>query len=123
MRGLCRVGPSPRARQQGRFDRDFPFAYAVPQFDEATLAKARQFWRDHGVPAHPDTTIVCFVGTINYQFDLETVIRAARRLGTSADIQFVLAGAGLNLDRSQKLAADCPNVLLPGLVNAPKSRP
>jgi glycosyltransferase involved in cell wall biosynthesis len=107
-------------RQRTRFDRDFPFAYAVPDFDEATLAEARQFWQGHGVPARPNTFVVCFLGAVSHQFDLATVILAARRLAPQHDIQFVLAGAGVRTDAYRELAADCPNVVVPGWVTEPQ---
>jgi glycosyltransferase involved in cell wall biosynthesis len=108
-------------RQRTKYDRDFPYGYAVPKIDEAAIAEARTLWQERGVPARPDTTVVCFIGLINYQFELETVIRAARRL-LSHNVQFVLCGTGVRLEDYQKMAADCPNVVFPGWVNAPEIR-
>ncbi len=118
--GFVEWGLRRAQRQPTRFDRDFPFAYAVADFDEATMTEAKRFWQGHGVPARPTTFVVCFAGAISHQFDLETVLRAARRLGPAHDVQFVLAGAGVRTDAYRKLAADCPNVVLPGWVTEPQ---
>ena len=108
-----------RRRRTG-YDRDFPFGYVVQQLSETEMADAERFWRDKGVPAGPDATIVCFMGVLNHQFDIETVIRAARELQDSCNVQFVICGAGVQLDTFREMAADCPNVIFPGWVDAPE---
>jgi glycosyltransferase involved in cell wall biosynthesis len=53
---------------------------------------------------------------------MQTVIGAAKRLGPSSGVQFVLCGRGLRLDAYRKMAADCPHVVFPGWVNGPEIR-
>ena len=109
-------------RPRTKYDRDFPYGYTLEDDDPAAAAAARRFWRGQGVPARPDVAVVCFIGLLNDQFDLDTVIRAARRLGASQGVQFVLCGTGVRLEAYRKAAADCPHVVFPGWVNAPEIR-
>lgn len=59
---------------------------------------------------------VCFFGTIGRQFDLETVIRAAKLL-QDAGVTFVLCGTGERLEHLRRSARTMKNVLLPGHIN------
>lgn len=109
-------------RRRTPYDRDFPFGYAVEAIDPAAAAEAGRFWQRQGVPAQPGADIVCFIGLLNAQFDVDAVIRAARLLGPASGVQFVLCGTGVRLDTYRKAAADCPHVVFPGWVNAPEIR-
>ena len=107
-------------RQRTRFDRDFPYGYAVHQPDPQTTARATRFWKEHALCQRPQVPVVCFFGQIGHQFDVQTVVEAARRLQGKREVQFVLCGAGVRLQACRKMAANCRNVLFPGWVNAPE---
>lgn len=85
------------------------------------LADAEAMWDASGVKRSQGFRIACFFGTFNPKYlDLETVIRACadedvRRAG----IACVLCGDGDGHAACRALAADAPNVILPGWVNAP----
>jgi glycosyltransferase involved in cell wall biosynthesis len=62
---------------------------------------------------------ICFFGALGRQIDLETVIDASKMLEAKGlSHQFVLAGAGDNMQNLQKLAIDVKSVLLTGFVDA-----
>lgn len=108
--GVRRAG-----RTRRPLDRAFPLAYrSEPPAPEA-LERARRTWDDAGVTAATPT--LCFFGTLGRQFDIPTVLDAARRLA-GRDVRFVLCGAGDRLEDYRRLAADLPNVMLPGWVDA-----
>ncbi len=112
--GLRRGG-----RTRSPLDRSFPMGYvSTPPAAEA-IRKAEQYWDNLGVPANPSGFLVCFFGTFGRQLDLETVLRAARRLQSlGKPIRFVLCGSGDRLDYFRRAAADLKNVMLPGWVDA-----
>ncbi len=97
-------------------DGNFPLGYDdnAPSFH--SLAHSEQFWDQHGVKRDPGVLRVCFFGTLGRQFEIATVILAARRL-LGAPVQFVLCGAGDRLAHFKRIAVDCPNVVFPGWVN------
>ena len=104
-------------RERTALDRDFPFAYAEPKFPEADLSHSVGRWASMDVTK--DKFVVCFFGALGRQFDLDTVIGAARILsGQERGFLFVLCGAGDRLDYYKRLAAGCPNVLFPGWIGA-----
>jgi len=108
-------------RRRTPLDRHFPHAYGPFVPDETTAALAEEFWHEHQLSNDPETAIVCFIGQIGHQFDLATVIEAARRLRGRRRVQFVLCGVGMRLEDCRRLAADCGHdVLLPGWVDAPQ---
>jgi glycosyltransferase involved in cell wall biosynthesis len=84
---------------------------------------AAQFWRTAGVFNEEPQFIACFFGAISRHYEIDTVLQAARRLEQSGRrIKFVLCGDGPELSRWRRKAADCPNVVLPGWVDAVKIR-
>jgi glycosyltransferase involved in cell wall biosynthesis len=104
-------------RPPSMLDGDFPIGYAQTMPPPHEKEAAEDFWRARGVD--PTTFIVCFFGTLGRQFDLETVIAAARKLqGKGRPFRFVLCGHGDHAARYQRLASDCENVLFPGWMNA-----
>ena len=109
-----RLAGAPR----GATDRAFPLAYRDRSPKEHEREAAVAFWRDHGVA--PDGKLTaCFFGTLGRQFELGTVLNAARRLNElRVPVRFVLCGAGPELESCQRRAAELPNVVVPGWVNA-----
>jgi len=107
-------------RRQTQYDKAFPFGYVSQNYDDELTARAAGFWDRLGVTERQATPVVCFFGTIGHQFDLGTVLRAARSISQRHDVKFVLCGAGDRLEHYRKRAKDCPNVLFPGWVDAPQ---
>ena len=107
-------------RQRSQYDRYFPFGYVAYDPAEDTMRKAAQFWKNHGVVERPGAHIVCFFGTVGHNFDIDTVIQAARKMQDREDVQFVICGRGDRLDRFRWEAKDCKNVVFPGWVNVPE---
>jgi len=105
-------------RRRGPLDRHFPFGYQVEPPTPQQQQQARQFWQEHGLGHEADGHVVCFFGLVGHQFDLETVIEAARSLGAERGIRFAICGPGARLEHYRGLAADCPHVVFPGWVNA-----
>ncbi len=104
-----------RARSDA--DRDFPLAYDGRGTAAAATESVRERWRPR--LAGNGAFTACFFGTFGRQFDIETVLGAARRLsGGPRRFQFVLCGNGDRLPQYRDLAAGCGNVLLPGWVGA-----
>lgn len=124
------LGTSPRLvewglRLSGRpatsLDRDYPLAYvSTPPLPEDN-ERAFQFWKERGVVQEGKQFTVCFFGTMAGQFDLETVIDAARILEQrQVEMRFVLCGAGPSRDRLMQRAAGLKSVLFPGWIGAPE---
>lgn len=109
-------------RPRHRWDRDFPFGYSQLAPDDVSIAQATHFWSKFGIKEkREDCFVACFFGTIGRQFELDTVIEAARKLSKGGRrFKFVLCGAGGALDDYKKLAGDCESVIFPGWVGAPE---
>lgn len=106
-------------RSRTGVDRDFPFGYVEQKPTDDEIVNAENFWKEHGIGSDPHEFIVCFFGTIGHQFDLDTVIEAARRLdGTSRPFRFVLCGTGDRLSDYQSMASGLTNVVFPGWVGS-----
>jgi glycosyltransferase involved in cell wall biosynthesis len=106
-------------RPRGELDAAFPMAYSDQAPEAGKIAAAEAFWDAKGIVRSGGKFIVCFFGTLGRQFDLETVIDAARRL-QQENIVFVLCGTGDKLEHYKALAAGCGNILFPGWVGTPE---
>jgi glycosyltransferase involved in cell wall biosynthesis len=107
--GLKRGG-----RRRSPWDRAFAMGYLSAPPAAEKIAAAEKFWDRQGVVADPERPLACFFGTLGRQFDLESVLRAAR----GSRFRFVLCGTGDRFEHYRALAAGLPNVLLPGWVDA-----
>jgi glycosyltransferase involved in cell wall biosynthesis len=120
--GFVNWGVRYAQRPPGRWDRDFPFGYSQQAPNTALIEQAKLFWATFGLDGkREDCCVVCFFGTISRQFELDTVIEAARRLEKGGrKFKFVLCGAGDAVEGYKKLAGDCESVIFPGWVGAPE---
>jgi glycosyltransferase involved in cell wall biosynthesis len=105
-------------RQKSPLDRSFPFGYSRLTLSADDEVEAMHYWHTHGVAVDPGLPIVCFFGSLNHQFDLDTVLEAARRIQVVRPVQFVLCGEGEKAATYRQLAGQLDNVILPGWVNA-----
>ncbi len=133
VRSICRqataiIGITPKIVQWGLdyagrtatcWDRDFPLAYSgVRPIDEA-LQSAEKFWKEYGISGSDDKFTASFFGTIGRQFDIETVIKAAKIMEEQEyNIRIVLCGTGDNFEKYKQLAGDCKSLIFPGWVGA-----
>lgn len=93
----------------------FAMAYVERPPAPAALALARARWREMGV-AETDLNFV-FFGTIGRQFDLSTVIAAAREI-SDRRVRFVICGIGDRLDTYRAQAAGCDKIIFPGWIDS-----
>jgi glycosyltransferase involved in cell wall biosynthesis len=106
-------------RPRTNLDCDFPFGYVERKPNGEEIGLANNYWKELGIGSDPHEFVVCFFGTIGRQFDLDTVIEAARRLnGGVRPIRFVLCGTGDRLLHYKSQADGLSNVLFPGWVGA-----
>ncbi|HYH79436.1 MAG TPA: glycosyltransferase family 4 protein [Longimicrobium sp.] len=109
-------------RARGELDFFVPLGYSGRPVEPRKLEEALTWCKDKGV--RDDAFVICFFGKIGHFFDLETVIEAARRLGTDLPkerpVQFVLGGDGSELERFKVLGKGIPSVLFLGWLDAPK---
>lgn len=106
-------------RTKGKNDVVAPFGYEDNAgVDAERLEASRRWWIEQGV--REDAFVCCFFGTIGRFFQLDTVVEAARRLEKQGNFQFVLCGAGSDLERLKASAKDVPSILFPGWVDAPR---
>jgi glycosyltransferase involved in cell wall biosynthesis len=103
-------------RKRTALDRDFPLAYPDVKPPEADVSRAVNRWSSVG--ASNEKFVACYFGGMTRHLDMETVIAAARMLVHDRRFLFILCGTGDRLDYYKRLAADCPNVLLPGWIGA-----
>lgn len=102
-------------RTRKNADRDFPLGYSRDEPDTQKIIQAEAFWGRYELSRND--FIICFFGTISRQFELETVIRAARTFeGEKQRIHFVICGSGDSLEYYKNMAQGCRNVIFPGWV-------
>ena len=109
--GLAKGG-----RRRSGMDCSFPFGYDASGADSTGKPAAVEFWRQHGVSK--EDWNICFFGTLGRQFDLATVIGAARQLMEQyPQVRFIMCGEGDLKERFVDMSRDVPTVLYPGWVD------
>lgn len=102
-------------RSKGPRDRVFHMGYRKQDVSSEEKQAIEDNWLQKGV--RKDAFICCFFGTIGSQFDLTTVIHAARYFERRGDDkQFIICGDGENLEYYKDKAADLSSVIFPGWV-------
>jgi glycosyltransferase involved in cell wall biosynthesis len=102
-------------RKQNKFDSVFPLAYEKPSTSQPDK-EAQTFWEGMNIFKNDKQFIICYFGKIGYQFDLKTVIEAAK-ICRSENIKFIFCGSGDNLAFYKNLSRDLNNVIFTGQVN------
>lgn len=104
-------------RDQGEYDRYFPFGYVTELDQHDDLDKAMSFWKGYGIEPDPSRFMACFFGTIGSQFDIETVIDAGLQLEREGrNVKFVLCGVGERLIKLKERAGNSSAIIFPGWV-------
>jgi len=104
-------------RQRTESDRVFPQAYSACRPDDTSVSRADGFWQSLKISDDGRQFVACWFGSVGYQSEIETAIRAAELLKRRVpEARLVLCGAGDRLDHYRRLAAGGDNVLLPGWV-------
>ena len=106
-------------RQRSSLDRSFPMGYISMPPPKEKILEAEKFWDGKGVNAHDGNLIACFFGTLGRQFDLETIIMAAKRLNEQKmPIRFIICGNGDRFWYYKQKASNISNIIFPGWVDA-----
>lgn len=114
--GFVRWGIRNTGRHATPLDRAFAMGYSSTPPDAAARATAGERWSRLGLG--DGLLNVCYFGTMARQFELDTVILAARRLEEErCAIRFILCGDGESRGKYEKLAAGLRSVVFPGWIN------
>ncbi len=106
-------------RGRSPWDKAFPMGYVSRLPEETQITEAERFWDGVGISRDKKDFIICFIGTIGRQFDLDSVISAGRKIINSGSrMRFVLCGTGDRLEYFRTSAADLSSILFPGWVDA-----
>ena len=99
-----------------------PMGYSDVIPDAGDVINADQFWEKQGVVK--TNFNICFFGALGKQFDMKTVIEAAKRMQNRNDrndrIKFIICGDGESLALYKEQASDLSNVLFTGRVDKVK---
>ncbi|MFH1931664.1 MAG: glycosyltransferase family 4 protein [Pseudomonadota bacterium] len=119
--GYVEWGLQYAGRNRTHFDKDFPMGYSEESPTQEKIKDARSFWQEYDISSNNNDFVVCLFSSMVRQFELETVIDAARRLEkTGRRFRFVFCGRGDALEYFKKVAEGCDTVLFPGWINKPE---
>jgi len=100
-------------------DRHFFMGYVESPPSTSQQDAARNFWAEQGIRGKAGEFVACWFGMMGRHSELDTVIAATKQVaGTFPQLRVVLCGDGPHRDRLRQLADGCPNVIMPGWVNA-----
>jgi glycosyltransferase involved in cell wall biosynthesis len=93
----------------------FPMGYSEITPKPEEIESASRKWHSLGILK--ENFNVCFFGTFGKQFDILTVIDAAKKSTNNPRIQFILCGDGENISIYKSKAGVLANMLFPGWIN------
>lgn len=102
-------------REQRKSDIVFPLSCCQINIDdkEKDMVNAYQYWEKYGLSIHnKDNLIISFIGNFGKRFEMGTVMKAAKKMGSR--FKFVLGGLGEQHETCKKMAKGLDNVILPG---------
>jgi len=116
-------GLSKAGRSRGPWDRAFPLAYLENRYTDSERRAAEGFW--HELLGTRDEThlTLCFFGNMAMQrARIDVMIRAMRILAPNVRrrTRLILCGSGEDFEAVRAMAADIPEVILPGWVTGPQ---
>jgi glycosyltransferase involved in cell wall biosynthesis len=116
---FLKMGLEKASRNVNGYDAVFPLAYLKNQFTSEDFENALKFWKQMGVVKDEKLLTICFFGTLGYQFDLVTVLEAAKVLdNVNASVRFILCGSGDKLESYKQNSSELNNVIFPGYIGA-----
>ena len=108
-------------RQRGPADAVMPIGYKRRRYSASQCQQAISFWRQLGISPGDGVFNACYFGGLGRQSALGSLIDACRVLHhQKAQVRVIVCGRGDFLQRYRKMAADLPNILFPGWIDAPK---
>jgi len=106
-------------REETELDNYFPLGYSDDIPDTEKLKSAEIFWKKYGLYNDNRAFVICFIGYMGHQFELDTVIETARKIKKQGkNIIFVLCGTGDKFNYYKELAKGYDNIILPGWVGS-----
>jgi glycosyltransferase involved in cell wall biosynthesis len=116
---FLKMGLEKASRNVNGYDAVFPLAYLKDQFTSEDFENSLKFWKEIGVVKDENLLTICFFGTLGYQFDLDTVIEAAKVLNNeNASVRLILCGDGDKLESLKQNSSELTNVIFPGYMGA-----
>lgn len=101
-------------------DKDAIFGMCYPRHETTPPAADLEALRFR-LGVTPEDQIAAYLGNIGHQSDFETVIAAARSVSDRfPHFKVVIAGSGPREDELRRIAADAPNVIVPGWLQGPE---
>lgn len=105
-------------RSRSYMDKAFPMGYISAPPESVNIQEAEHYWDEMGILAKGNGFIVCFIGSIGHQLDLDSVILAARMLRKqNRKVRFIICGDGDMLSYYREMTADDPNISFPGWID------
>ena len=97
-------------------DRIFYMGYKQKPLTDQMNVDLYEFWKKLGVSKQH--FICCFFGSTNRQFNIDTVIHAAKHFKEIKrnEVLFVICGDGTHLSYYKDVAKECNNIVFPGWV-------
>ena len=117
---FLKLGLDKIKRKVNQYDAVFPLAYLQNQFSESDLVEANTYWNTF-LPRTNKLRII-FIGTLGYQFDLETIVKALEILNSKGinNFEVILCGSGDKERYLKDASLKFSNLYLPGYITAAK---
>ena len=101
---------------KSEFNDFFPLGYKRLEISTNEIHLQSKYWKSQNIFEDDGYIKFCFFGTIGYQCDFETLIRAFNIL-SDQKIKLVICGSGDKTKKLKKLAEKNDNIILPGFMN------
>jgi glycosyltransferase involved in cell wall biosynthesis len=105
-------------RKRNILDKGFPMGYKSLKLTDLQQQEALLFWNKFNINPTDGFFYICYFGSMTDQFDMETVINAAKKLAiTHTKIKFILCGRSDMTKKYAAMSGNLKNVIFPGWVD------
>lgn len=109
------------SRDKTVLDKSFFMGSVDERPDDNSFKEAGEYWDKMGVRKEEGRPIICFSGSVSWQFDIKTAILAVRKIRSSGTaVKLVICGDGDKLEYYKNIARRDENVVFTGWVNMAK---
>jgi glycosyltransferase involved in cell wall biosynthesis len=108
-------------REMTEKDIAFPLGYLENDYTKSEIKEADNYWDSLNINGNSEKMYVCLVGSLTHGVNFDVILESAAILKTTnKNIEFIIAGKGINEKEFKIRSENYPNIRFVGWINGPQ---